>query len=150
MQRRGFPGGKGAQWQRTRLQCKSAGVPSLGREDPLEEEMAPTPVFLPGESHGQRSLVGYSPRGCKESDTTEHTHTHNAAAAYAEDTLVSHWAARRTELRQRGGGDRDKFPHHVRVFYQRELPQQEEPPSPGVIRKGTKLCCWRYLHGMSG
>ena len=31
----------------------------------------PTPVFLPGESHGWRSLVGYSPRGCKESDTTE-------------------------------------------------------------------------------
>jgi len=34
-------------------------------------EWLPTPVFLPGESHGQRSLVGYSPRGCKESDTTE-------------------------------------------------------------------------------
>ena len=33
----------------------------------------PTPVFLPGESHGQRSLVGYSPQGCKESDTTEAT-----------------------------------------------------------------------------
>ena len=31
----------------------------------------PTPVFLPGESHGHRSLVGYSPRGCKELDTTE-------------------------------------------------------------------------------
>ena len=31
----------------------------------------PTPVFLPGESHGWRSLVGYRPRGCKESDTTE-------------------------------------------------------------------------------
>ena len=31
----------------------------------------PTPVFLPGESHRQRSLVGYSPRGHKESDTTE-------------------------------------------------------------------------------
>ena len=28
----------------------------------------PTPVFLPGESHGQRSLAGYSPRGSKESD----------------------------------------------------------------------------------
>jgi len=28
-------------------------------EDPLEEEMAPTPVFLPGESHRQRSLAGY-------------------------------------------------------------------------------------------
>ena len=33
----------------------------LGREDPLEKEMQPTPVFLPGESHGQRSLAGYSP-----------------------------------------------------------------------------------------
>ena len=33
----------------------------------------PTPVFLPGESHGQRSLVGYSPWGCKESDRTEAT-----------------------------------------------------------------------------
>ena len=38
----------------------------------------PTPVFLPGKSDGQRSLVGYSPWGRKESDTTEvikHTHT---------------------------------------------------------------------------
>ena len=35
----------------------------------------PTPVFLPGESHGQRSLAGCSPRGCKESDSTEHAHT---------------------------------------------------------------------------
>ena len=34
-----------------------------------------TPVFLPGESHGRRSLTGYSPQSCKESDTTEHTHT---------------------------------------------------------------------------
>ena len=33
----------------------------------------PTPVFLPGESHGQRSLVGYSPWGPKESDMTEAT-----------------------------------------------------------------------------
>ena len=31
----------------------------------------PTPAFLPGESHGQRSLAGYSPQGRKESDTTE-------------------------------------------------------------------------------
>ena len=33
----------------------------------------PTPVLLPGESHGQRSLMGYSPWGHKESDTTEVT-----------------------------------------------------------------------------
>ena len=36
----------------------------------------PTPVFLPGESHGQRSLVGYSPRGHKELDMTEQLHFH--------------------------------------------------------------------------
>ena len=36
----------------------------------------PTPVFLPGESHGQRSPVGYSPRGGKELDTTEWLHFH--------------------------------------------------------------------------
>ena len=43
----------------------------------LEKDMATTPVFLPGESHGQRSLADYSPWGFKESDTTEsHTHTH--------------------------------------------------------------------------
>ena len=34
----------------------------------------PTPVLLPGESHGQRSLVGYSPWSRKESDTTERLH----------------------------------------------------------------------------
>ena len=33
----------------------------------------PIPVFLPGESYGQRSLAGYSPSGCKEADTTEAT-----------------------------------------------------------------------------
>ena len=36
-------------------------VQFLDGEDALEEGMHPTPVFLPGESHGQRSMVGYSP-----------------------------------------------------------------------------------------
>ena len=39
----------------------------------LEEGLASTPVFLPGESRGQRSLVGYSPWSRRESDTTEAT-----------------------------------------------------------------------------
>ena len=58
-------------------------VRSLGAEDPLEEEMnrnnaSPllnlkysNSVFLPGEFHGQRNLVVYSPWVCKELDTTE-------------------------------------------------------------------------------
>ena len=40
---------------------------------PWRRAWRPTPVFLPGKSHGQRSLVGYSPWGHKESDTTEAT-----------------------------------------------------------------------------
>ena len=46
-------------------------VQSLGGEDPCRREWQPNPVFLPGESYGQRSLAGYSPRGRKESDTAE-------------------------------------------------------------------------------
>ena len=38
---------------------------SLGQEDPLENEMQPTPVSLPGESHKQRSLTGYSTQVAK-------------------------------------------------------------------------------------
>ena len=52
-------------------------VGSLGGEEPLERKWHPTQVFLPGTFHGQRSLEGYSPRGSKESDTTENTHTHH-------------------------------------------------------------------------
>ena len=43
---------------------------------PWRREWQPTPVFLPGEFHGQRSLAGYSPWGCKESDMTEWLSTH--------------------------------------------------------------------------
>ena len=50
-------------------------VLSLGWEDPLEEGMQPTPVFLPGEPHGKMSLAGYSLRGHKESDMTEQLST---------------------------------------------------------------------------
>ena len=52
-------------------------IRSLGQEDSLRTEWLSTLVFLPGEFHGQRSLVGYSPSGCK--DTTEHTHKHTEA-----------------------------------------------------------------------
>ena len=46
-------------------------VQFLDREDHLEKEMVTSVVFLPGESHGQRSLVGYSLWGHEESDTAE-------------------------------------------------------------------------------
>ena len=50
---------------------KETWVWSLDRKGPLEEEWQPTPVFLSGEFHGQRSLTGYSPCGHKELDMTK-------------------------------------------------------------------------------
>ena len=63
-------------------------VRSLDQKDPLEEEMATHPSTLAGESHGQRSLVGYSPWSRKEWDMTEPliTHTHSVV----EGALQSH------------------------------------------------------------
>ena len=46
-------------------------IQSVNQEDPLEKKWQPTPVLLPGKSHGQRSMVVCSPWGRKESDTTE-------------------------------------------------------------------------------
>ena len=70
----GFPGG--ASGKEPACQCrrqKRHGFDPWVGKIPWRRAWQPTPVFLPGESHGQRSLAGYSPQGCKESDTTEAT-----------------------------------------------------------------------------
>ena len=54
-----------------RLQCRRPGFNPWARKIPWRRKWQPTPVFLPAEFHGQRSLVGYSPRGLKKSDMTE-------------------------------------------------------------------------------
>ena len=61
-----------AQMLKNLFAMQETGVQTLGQEDALEKEMAtqPTPVFLPGEVHGQRSLMDYSLWSSKESDTT--------------------------------------------------------------------------------
>ena len=75
----GFPGGF------LFLQCGRSGFNPWVRKIPWRRKWQPAPVFLPGESHGQRSLVGYSPRGRKESDTTERLHFHHVP------TIVLKW-----------------------------------------------------------
>ena len=71
-----FPGGSG-QW-RIHLQCRRPRFHLWVGKIPWRREWLPTLVFVPGELHGQRSLVGYSPWGHKESDTAEWlTHCHN-------------------------------------------------------------------------
>ena len=57
--------------------------------------MAPTPVFLPGEPRGRRSLEGYSPWGGKESDTTEWQDTHVQALCLCDVILFSKQPGRR-------------------------------------------------------
>ena len=65
----GFPGGSDG-----KVSACNAGdpglIPGLVGRIPWRREWQPIPVFLPGESHGQRSLGGYSPQGQKELDTT--------------------------------------------------------------------------------
>ena len=67
-----FPGG--ASGKESANQCRRCEFDSWVGKIPWRRKRQPTPVFLPGEFHGQRRLVGYSPWGHKELDTTEHTH----------------------------------------------------------------------------
>ena len=66
-------------WSRIWLQYRRPRFNPWVGKIPWRRKWQPTPVFLPGKSHGQWSLGGYSPWGFKESDRTErltHTHTH--------------------------------------------------------------------------
>ena len=79
-------------WAHEQCAGDLASIPGLGRSP---GEGKPTPVFLPGEFHRQRSLAGYSPGGCKELDTTEGlTHTH----VQCEDIHRSFWMIQKEEL----------------------------------------------------
>ena len=60
--------------------CKRCGFDPWVGKIPWRRKWQPTPVFLPRDSHGQRSLAGYSPRGCRELDMTE-------AAEHIRDTV---------------------------------------------------------------
>ena len=73
----GFPGGTSG--KEPACQCRShrsRGFDGWVGKIPWSRKWQPTPVFLPGESYGQRSLVGYSPKGCKKLDLTEQLSTH--------------------------------------------------------------------------
>ena len=73
----GFPGG--ASGKEPACQCgrhKSRGCGRSVRKIPWRRAWQPTPGLLPGESHGQRSLAGYSSQGHKEADTTEQLSLH--------------------------------------------------------------------------
>ena len=70
---------------------QAAWVQSLDWEDPRRRAWQPTPVFLPGESHGQRSLVGCSPWGSQRvgHDGTTNTHTHRGSLEREEKRSIT-------------------------------------------------------------
>ena len=75
----GSPGGTSGKQAVSQCKKRCGFSPWVGKI-PWRRAWQPTPVLLPGESHEQRSLVGYSPWGCKESNVTEATgHTHSSS-----------------------------------------------------------------------
>ena len=74
------------------VKCLQWGRPGFNpwiRKIPWRRKWQPTPVLLPEKFHGRRSLVGYSPWGCKESDTTERLHFFNVIK-YCDCFLCQH------------------------------------------------------------
>ena len=68
---------------------KEMHVRSLDWEDPLEKGMQPIPVFLTGESHGQRRLPGYSPWGRKDSDVIERLNNNDSRKKISRQSMNS-------------------------------------------------------------
>ena len=116
----GFPGG--ASDKESSCQCrryKRCGFHPWVGKIPWRRARQPSPVLLPRESHGQRSLVGYSPQGHRESDLTEVTeHTHKIIYASLLQEMATHssilawkipWTEKPGRLQpmesQRGGHD---------------------------------------------
>ena len=70
----GFPGSSVVKNQSAMQEtCRTLGFNPWVRKIPWKRKWQPTPVSLPGKSHGQRSMAGYSPWGHRESDTAEHS-----------------------------------------------------------------------------
>ena len=75
---------------------------SLSWEDPLEKKWQPTPVFLPGESHWQRSLEGYRPWVCEESDMTEKHNKNASILTLLQCSIGEKWLTDLASTQRRG------------------------------------------------
>ena len=111
-------------WLRGQSICLPWGRPGFDLwvgKIPWRRKWQPTPVFLPGESHGQRSLAGYSPRGRKESDTTEQLHTHTLKLWWELSVLpVGRWCeVQRWSLSCLGPMTVTRSPWVMRILLQR-------------------------------
>ena len=117
-------------------QCRRPGFDPRAGKIPWRRKWHSTPVFLPGELHGQRNLAGYRPWGRKESDMTEHTHK----------ISKSKWAGARSPMsRGRHGcvtapraGSRVALRGAGQPPQPRALPTLAPPPSPSPLTPGMQ------------
>ena len=143
---------------------------SVVESDTRRRQWHPTPVLLPGKSHGWRSLVGYSPWGRKELDTTERLHFHFSLSGIGEGNGNplqcsclenprdggAWWAAvygvtqSRTQLKRL---------IRVRHNWATEQKQQRQSLSSLSVGNGTnsltsktarEICCTQILHHLVG
>ena len=131
-----------AQWQKTRLPVQKMPVRSLGGKIPWKRKWQPL-VFLPGECHGQRSLVGCSSWGGRESDMTEQLNNNRkdkGPAGQPQFTcphaqLCRRWdSAPPRSFPQRGSPD----PHPVGL--RQLLPPHSLPESTHVVTPSSGQC----------
>ena len=115
-------------------------VQPLGQEDPLEKEWQPTPVFLPGEVHGQGSLAGYSSWGHKESDRTEQL-TFTFTALHSQGQGLEKETVRGLGTVQVGGAPTG-VPNRVATCC--SLSSPGGPEGPGRASRVGLLTFWPY------
>ena len=130
----GFPGGasgkeSSCQWRRPKRRVFETWV----RKIPWRRAWQPTPAFLPGESHGQRFLAGYSPWGHKESDMTEATE-HAGTTVLCRVPQQPRGAVMRVWTTASSGRETYRGPAGVSMA--RTLPQIGR----GVLEAGSKPC----------
>ena len=91
-----YPGGtSGKESACQGRRCKGYGLDPWVGKITWRRKWQPTPVFFPGQSHGQRSLVGYGSWGHKESDTTEHMCAHTHTHTHVHTRVLTHMCAHR-------------------------------------------------------
>ena len=108
--------------------CRRRGFSPWVRKIPWRRKWQPTPVFLPGESHEQRSLAGYSPWGGTESDTTESVHTQGMWSNGISQARTLEWIA--TSSSRGSSQPRDRTPFPVSLALQADSFTAESPGGP--------------------
>ena len=132
-----------AQWWRIRLQCRRLRFEPWVGQIPWRRKWQPTSVFLPRKSHGQRSLTGYSPLGCKESDMTHQLNNDRSLCPLTRHLWCTRYYVQCfacTALfnpHNRGISEKAMAPHSSTLAWQ--IPWTEEPgglQSMGSLRVG--------------